>query len=79
MAGLSRQIRQVGITARPVEINGQPGALFLDPARRLTNVFVLDIADGQVQTVRSVINPDKLRHLGPLADMPDLRRRLRAP
>ena len=79
MAGLSRQIRQVGITARPVEINGQPGALFLDPAGRLTNVFVLDIADGQVQTVRSVINPDKLRHLGSLADMPDLRRRLRAP
>jgi hypothetical protein len=32
-----------------------------------------------VQTVRSVINPDKLRHLAPLADMPDLRRRLRAP
>jgi RNA polymerase sigma-70 factor (ECF subfamily) len=39
-------------------------------------VFVLDIADGQVQTVRSVISPAKLRHLGPLADMADLRRQL---
>src|SRR5215470_16678685 len=78
MAGVSGQIRQLGITARPVEINGQPGAMFLDPAGRLTNVFVLDIADGQVQTVRSVINPAKLRHLGSLADMPDLRRQLRA-
>jgi RNA polymerase sigma-70 factor, ECF subfamily len=79
MAGVSSQIRQLGITARPVEINGQPGAMFVDPAGRLTNVFVLDIADGQVQTVRSVINPAKLRHLGPLADRQDLRRRLRAP
>jgi RNA polymerase sigma-70 factor (ECF subfamily) len=77
MAGLSGQIRQLGITARPVEINGQPGAMFLDRSGRLTNVFVLDIADGQVQTVRSVINPAKLRHLAPLADMPDLRRQLR--
>src|SRR5204862_4057489 len=74
MAGLSSQIRQLGITARRVEINGQPGAMFADPAGRLTNVFVLDIADGQVQTVRSVIQPAKLRHLGPLADMADLRR-----
>jgi RNA polymerase sigma-70 factor (ECF subfamily) len=76
MAGLSSQIRQLGITARRVEINGQPGAIFLDQAGRLTNVFVLDIADGHVQTVRSVINPDKLHHLGPLADLPDLRHRL---
>ena len=68
MVSVSSQIRQLGITARPVEINGQPGAMFVDPAGRLTNVFVLDIADGQVQTVRSVINPAKLRHLGPLAD-----------
>ena len=68
--------RQLGVTARPVEINGQPGAMYVDPAGHLTNVFVLDIADGQVQTVRSVINPAKLRHLGPLADMADLRRQL---
>jgi len=79
MAGVGRQIRQAGITTRRVEINGQPGAMFLDPAGNLTNVFVLDIADGQVQTVRSVINPAKLRHLGPLADLPSLRRRRHRP
>jgi RNA polymerase sigma-70 factor (ECF subfamily) len=28
----------------------------------------IDVVDGQVQTVRSIINPDKLRHLGPLID-----------
>jgi 2-alkyl-3-oxoalkanoate reductase len=76
LAGLAQQIRQVGIVIRPAGINGQPGAMFVDPAGRLVNVFVLDIADGQVQAIRSVINPDKLRHLGPLADIGGLRRRL---
>lgn len=76
LAGLIEQIRQVGIVIRPAEINGQPGAMFLDPAGRLVNVFVLDIADRRIQTIRSVINPDKLRHLGPLANLDDLRRQL---
>ena len=45
-----------------------------DPSGLLTNVFALDIAGGEVKTVRSVINPDKLRHLGPLADVRGLLR-----
>jgi RNA polymerase sigma-70 factor, ECF subfamily len=40
-------------------------------------VFSLDIADGVVQTIRSVINPDKLRHLGPIADVRALLRQHR--
>ena len=76
LAGLAQQIRQVGIVIHPAEMNGQPGALFFDPAGRLVNVFVLDIAGGQIQTIRSIINPDKLRHLGPLADLDGLRRQL---
>jgi hypothetical protein len=31
-------------------------------------VMMLDVLDGQIQNVRSVIDPDKLRHLGPVAD-----------
>ena len=77
LVGLAQQMGQLGVVIRPAEINGQPGALFLDPAGHLINVFVLDIAEGQVQTIRSVINPDKLRHLGPLADVEGLRRQLR--
>jgi RNA polymerase sigma-70 factor, ECF subfamily len=79
LVGLAQQMRQVGVVIRAAEINGQPGALVLDPAARLINVFALDIAGGQVQTIRSVINPDKLRHLGPLADVDALRRQLRTP
>jgi RNA polymerase sigma-70 factor (ECF subfamily) len=60
---------ELGITLEPHDVNGQPGALVLDAERQITNVFSLDIADGVVQTIRSVINPDKLRHLGPVADV----------
>ena len=77
LLGIAQQIRQAGISIHPAEVNGQPGARLLAPDGHLVSVFVLDIVDGQVQTVRSVINPDKLRHLGPLADVPGLRRQLR--
>jgi RNA polymerase sigma-70 factor (ECF subfamily) len=46
------------------EVNGQPGALLLDGDARLLGVWSVDIADGRVHTMRSMINPDKLRHLG---------------
>ena len=52
----------------PHEVNGQPGAIFRDRAGRVFNALALDILDGQIQTVRVVLNPDKLRHVGPVAD-----------
>jgi RNA polymerase sigma-70 factor (ECF subfamily) len=57
------------VRLRPVPVNGQPGALVLDGEGALISVFSLDIADGVVQGVRSIINPDKLRHLGRTADL----------
>jgi len=69
MYGLGEQMRQVNVEIHPTEVNGQPGALVLDPHGRLINVFSVDIADGAVRVIRSVINPDKLQHLGPLADI----------
>jgi RNA polymerase sigma-70 factor, ECF subfamily len=71
-AALGSQLEQVGGTIRPAGVNGQPGALFLAPDGRLISVMVLEIVDGSVGGVRSVINRDKLRHLGPLADLPEL-------
>ena len=50
-------------------MNGQPGGLALDPDGRVISVFTLDIADGTVQAIRSVVNPDKLVHLGPVSDL----------
>jgi hypothetical protein len=31
-------------------------------------VFELEVADGVVQAIRAVVNPDKLRHVGPVSD-----------
>jgi RNA polymerase sigma-70 factor, ECF subfamily len=73
LAGLGAQLRDVHGSLRPVQVNGQPGALVLAPDGSLISVFILDIADGQIQTVRSVISRAKLGHLGPLADLPRLR------
>jgi RNA polymerase sigma-70 factor, ECF subfamily len=79
MRGLRQIVAELGVTIRRAEVNGQPGAMFFDPSGRLINVWTLDIADGQVQTVRSVINPEKLGHLGPLADIPALLDQYRRP
>jgi RNA polymerase sigma-70 factor, ECF subfamily len=77
LAGLASQLRDVGCVLQPVRVNGQPGALVVGPSGGLINVLQVDIADGQVQTIRSIINREKLRHLGPLADLPALREHLR--
>jgi RNA polymerase sigma-70 factor, ECF subfamily len=69
LLGLGRQVRQTGMRLRAATINGQPGALALDPDGCLVGAVCLDIADGQVQTVRAMVNPDKLRHLGPVGDL----------
>ena len=69
LLGVSRQTREMQLMARPAEINGQPGMMVFDPSGRLINVMALEIAYGRVQRIRSIINPEKLRHLGPLADV----------
>jgi ketosteroid isomerase-like protein len=75
-AGLRAARNRIGgFTVRREEVNGQPGALFLDREGRLIAVMILDIAEGQIQAVRSIVNPDKLRHLGPVADLRGLLRR----
>jgi RNA polymerase sigma-70 factor (TIGR02957 family) len=69
--------RLPGVSLRPVEVNGGPGALFLDPQQRLIGVWALDIADGQITSISSIVNPDKLTHLGPVADLGSLLRSAR--
>ncbi len=71
-AALGAQLRQAAGTIRLTGVNGGPGALLLAPDGRLIAVMALEVADGQVAGARSVINRDKLRHLGPLADLPEL-------
>ena len=75
--GLRQVARLPGVSLRPVEVNGGPGALFLDAQQRLIGVLALDIAGGQITSISSIVNPDKLTHLGPVADLRSLRRSAR--
>ncbi|NUW40907.1 RNA polymerase sigma-70 factor [Nonomuraea rhodomycinica] len=68
LASIIAPFLRIGGTVEPHEMNGQPGAIFRDRDGRIVNTLLLDVLDGQVQTIRAVINPDKLRHLGPVAD-----------
>ena len=70
-----QRIKVPGTEVRPVEVNGQPGALLLDGAGKLVAVVALDIAGQQVRSVIGIANPDKLQHLGPVGDMGALLRR----
>ena len=58
--------RLPGVSVRPVEVNGSPGALYLDAQQRLIAVVALEIADGQITSISAIVNPDKLTHLGPV-------------
>ena len=68
-AGLGRQMVGVGVALEPRTINGQPAAIVRDPEGAVVCVWVLDVDDGRVRAVRSVINPEKLGHLGRVADV----------
>lgn len=61
--------RIAGVSIRPAEVNGSPGALLLDGEQRLLGVWVLEIAGQRIASVKSIVNPQKLGHLGPVADM----------
>jgi RNA polymerase sigma-70 factor, ECF subfamily len=64
MVGIARPERgAASITLHPVDVNGRPGRLMVDPDGNPVGVLALDVADGLVQAVRIVVNPDKLAHL----------------
>ena len=57
------------IALEPVRVNGQPGVRGLAPDGRLVNVLGIDVVDGRVVRLHSMLNPDKLAHLGPISDL----------
>ncbi len=65
---LYRPMQRIDMTIEPHEVNGQPGAIFRDRENKVVNTWTLDILDGRIQTIRTVMNPDKLGHVGPVAD-----------
>ncbi len=68
LASFFPTLADIGLRVEPHEVNGQPGALLRDRDDKIVNTWALDVLDGQIQTIRTVLNPDKLEHLGPVAD-----------
>ena len=58
----------IGGVVEPHQVNGQPGAIFRDRDGKVLNTWTLDVLGGRIQTIRTVSNPDKLGHVGPVAD-----------
>jgi RNA polymerase sigma-70 factor (TIGR02957 family) len=75
LSNWTRLIPRLGaVEMRRVDVNGQPGAILLNGEGHLLSVMALDIAEGQIQGIRSIVNPDKLGHLGEVADVAALLR-----
>jgi RNA polymerase sigma-70 factor (ECF subfamily) len=69
--------RAGGTEFRRTEVNGQPGAMLVDVEGGLIGVWSLDIAEDQIQSVRSVVNPEKLAHLGRVSGLAAMLERAR--
>jgi RNA polymerase sigma-70 factor, ECF subfamily len=59
---------KIDATVEPRALNGQPGAIVHDRDGKVVGTLTLDVLGGRIQTIRSVANPDKLGHVGPVAD-----------
>ena len=68
LAALAPAFVTIGGIVQPHQVNGQPGAILRYRDGRIVNTLTLDILDGQVQAIRVIVNPDKLGHMGPVAD-----------
>ncbi|MEW1864012.1 RNA polymerase sigma-70 factor [Streptomyces sp. NPDC088194] len=79
LASLLPPFARIGGAMQRQEVNGQPGAVLRDRDGKVVNILVLEIVERRVRTIRAVINPDKLGHMGPVADAWEvLRETLRA-
>jgi RNA polymerase sigma-70 factor (ECF subfamily) len=68
LASLFPVLVSIRATVEPHELNGQPGAILRDHEGKVAAAMTLDVLGGRIQMIRSVSSPDKLGHLGPVAD-----------
>jgi len=61
-------LARIDVTLEPRELNGQPGAIFRDRDDKVLSTWTLDVLEGHIQAIRSMQNPDKLAHVGPVGD-----------
>jgi RNA polymerase sigma-70 factor, ECF subfamily len=68
LATLFKQAARLSVSVEPAIVNGQGGLLTRDAEGRVISVLSFEVAGGQVQAIRAVVNPEKLGHLGPVSD-----------
>jgi RNA polymerase sigma-70 factor, ECF subfamily len=68
LASIFPLLARIDARVEPREVNGQPGAILRDRDGKVAGTVTLDVLGGRIQTIRAVVNPDKLGHLGPVAD-----------
>jgi|SRR5262245_23339699 len=65
LVGWLQMADEQGVTHRGATVNGSPGIVFHWPDGSVAGVEELEIADGVVVAIRSVLNPDKLARFDP--------------
>ena len=63
LIGWGRQAGSYGLVHRSAQVNGEPGVVFYDADGQPVWVAALEISEGVIVAVRSVLNPDKLAHV----------------
>jgi RNA polymerase sigma-70 factor (ECF subfamily) len=68
LASIFPVLARIDLSVEPHGVNGQPGAILRDRDGKVAGTVTLEVLGGRIQTIRSVVNPDKLAHVGPVAD-----------
>jgi RNA polymerase sigma-70 factor (ECF subfamily) len=69
LSAFANQNKRLNLRFEPALVNGQPGAIVRDLDGLVVTVLGLDIRGDVVQTVRSIVNPDKIGHLGAVSPL----------
>jgi len=73
LRAFARGVPRFGVAAvHEADVNGDPGIVAVDGDGRLVAVIAIEIFRGQIRAVNSVVNPDKLTHLGEVAPVETL-------
>ncbi|KOG57643.1 RNA polymerase sigma24 factor [Streptomyces virginiae] len=68
LASVFPWLPRVGVGSEVHDVNGEPGVISRDADGRVLHVLSFEVREGRIRTILSVANPDKLGHLGAVAD-----------
>ena len=69
LAGLARRGAGMHVRMDRLSANGEAALRVSAPDGATLSLLMLHVADGRISVVGNQLNPDKLRHLGPVGDL----------